>query len=406
MKVISNQLNPHFQFRDAAFSFFQSWKIFHKKNLNFHDYFGTHHYALFNSARSGLGTLIQLMGLPKNKTIALPAFCCAVMATPFLKAGYKIEWIDTDENGLMDLSDFKKKSDEIGLLVLPYIFGQHPDFDAFYDYASKKNIFVVKDGAHNLNVKTHNCDAVLLSFGREKAVSCISGGALILKDESPLSLVFSPVKKGLGAPSIFWTLQHLWQPTFFWWGLTFWSLSWKNKQIPFGKAFLYTLGRMRIFPRAVSPLEKKGHEDLPIKKLPIPMQHVLLNQLEKNLDREALQTENAQTWSQWLPKVFPDNRIIIPPNGLRLIMICKTKEQKQKIIDIGKTKNVLLRDWDGSPIAPKGTHLEAFGYTPGLCPKAEDYAEHFLTFPTNPWVTPSDIKRFCTTLKTQFYGSN
>lgn len=406
MKVISNQLNPHFQFRSSIFSFFQSLRIFQRKNLNFSDYFGTHHYALFNSARSGIGALIQLLGLPKNKTIALPAFCCAVMATPFLKADYKITWIDTDENGLMDVNDFKKKSKDISLVLIPYIFGQQPNFDELYSYAAKKNIFVVKDAAHNLDVRTHNCDAVLLSFGRDKAVSCISGGALILKNDSPLTVGLHPIKKELPSPSLFWTLRHLWQPCFFWWGLRFWSLGWKDKNIPFGKTFLYVLSRMNFFPRAVSSLEKKGLEDLPIKKLPVAMQHVLKSQLERNLYIEAVQTTNAQSWAQWLPKIFPDNRIIVPANGLRVIMLCKTKEQKEIILDLGKKNNVLLRDWDGSPIAPSGTDLEAFGYTKGECPQAEKYAELFLTFPTNPWVKDEDIKRFCTTLKKHFYGSH
>ena len=54
-----------------------------------------------------------------------------------------------------------------------------------------------------------------------------------------------------------------------------------------------------------------------------------------------------------------------------------------------KSQGILLREWDGIPISPKSVNLKNFKYSLQKCPKAEHFAETYLTFPTNKKISIS-----------------
>jgi dTDP-4-amino-4,6-dideoxygalactose transaminase len=382
-KLVSNQIIPHFTLSDALHALGQIRYLGKDKNEDFAEFFGTKKYQLTNTARTALGLLIKKLNLPKDKKIALPAFCCAVMATPFLTAGYAIEWIDTDHNGLIDPEDFEKKLKNVGLVIVPHIFGQLAPVQKIYSIASAKNIFVLEDCAHAFppNKEQFQADARLYSFGREKVLSCISGGAITWPNNSPIRKLKN-IK--LPQPTKAWTLRHLIQPIIFALSLPWWHWG--------GKFISWIFRKIKLLPLAVTPSEKKGQEDIPHAALAYPLQRILKRQIKLHSTRQEHAKKLILMWKAPLKHILPEGKIIIPENNFRMIAKL-TKNNRALWLKKFKKYGFHLNDWDGVPISPSGVDLKIFGYLSGQCPKAEKFAQNYLTFPTNIRISTEDIKR-------------
>ncbi len=382
MKLVSNQISPNLTATDVLSAAFASGK---NLDITFEQFFCTKNYLLANSGRTCLGIIADVVNPDKRKKIGLPAFICAVVATPFLERGYEIEWIDTDENGVIDANDFKAKAEKISLLVVPHIFGQSAPLKSVMEIAKDKDIFVVEDGAHLIRqldpLYTPLADAQILSFGREKVISCVSGGALLWGDASPFASKFTEVV--LVKPSLIWTLKHMTQPIIYSLSLFWWNLG--------GKIIPFIFRKLNWIPLAVTSQEKNGHENFPQTRMSLWQKKLLARQLtlfeKKNIHTQAL----ALKWEEALKTLFPKTKIIRPINAFRVIMKGLDPKTKEKIMNLS---GFHLRDWDGVPISPDGVNLKNFGYRLGQCPKAEHFAKNYITFPTNIRTQKSDINRF------------
>ncbi|MDH3324600.1 MAG: DegT/DnrJ/EryC1/StrS family aminotransferase [Candidatus Peregrinibacteria bacterium] len=377
IKIVSNQVSPNLNFSDF---FVGLGAILFRKRHNFEQFFGSNKYVLTNSARTGLGEIIDVLNLSeKNKVVGIPAFICGVVATPFLEAGFKVVWIDTDKNGLLDFDNFKKKSDQISVLVAPHIFGQKLDLSRFAEVCRKKNIFLIEDCAHNfVSGEIKNADARILSFGREKVFSCVSGGAVVWKESFD--------HKKLTKPPFFWTFRHLFQILIFSIAIPFWQKG--------GKILPWIFRKIGFLPLAVTTQEKLGMEDFPRFSMPVPMQRILKRQFAQTKKINTHRKSVAEKWTEIARKLWPEVEIIVPKNCFRVILKFKNKDLRDKVLKQAKKVGFDFRDWDGVPIAPAGVDLERFGYMEGSCPQAEEFANIYLTLPTNIRTELKDLEEF------------
>jgi dTDP-4-amino-4,6-dideoxygalactose transaminase len=389
MKIVSNQLSPNFTFQESISVALQ---LFRKKPVEkeyFEHIFSTNNYILLNVARTGLGLIAEELKKKKEtRKIGIPAFCCAVMATPFLTQGFEIEWIDIDEKGIMDQKDFEKKSKNICCVIVPHTFGMEAPIKELSKIAKENDMWVVEDCAHKFvspspsgrGARGEGQFFQLHSFGREKDVSCVSGGALI-------HLVGAQNFEPLQDSDFSWTIHHLLQPLIYSISIPWWHAG--GKAIP---AFFAKIG---FLPKAVTYSEKHGKEDFPKDGLAAPFQGVLkkqIKELNKNIEHRK---KIASAWKRVLAKKFPDAQIIIPENYFRVIVIGIEREKILKELSNSRTLKLFhLTEWDGSPIAPAGVDLKKFGYKPGQCPNAEKFTESYITFPTNKRVSLKDVQYF------------
>lgn len=388
-KLISNQISPNLKFTDfliglsGVFSF--------KKDLNFEQFFSTRNYLLCNAARTGLSKIIEILNLPQSKkTVGIPAFCCGVMATPFLTKKFKIIWIDTDKNGNILYKDFVQKSDSISILLLPHIFGQTLELNKFYKICQEKNIFCIEDCAHSFvptsSKQVFEVDAKILSFGREKTFSCVSGGAVLWRENSPFYEKFIEAGKSLPKAKKTWTAKHLFQIFIFSIALPWWFYG--------GKMLPFIAQKLKLLPFAVTPKEKEGFEDFPQTTLPFPLQKILSHQLSQSQQIQNHRKAMAHEWKKVLSELFPKSEIIIPPNFFRVILKVENSDIRKKIFLRAKKAGFLLQEWNGCPIAPQNINLENFQYKTGLCQSSEDFSNTYLTFPTNIRINQKDILNF------------
>lgn len=385
MKLISNQINPHFTIKDALYAAFQVRFLGSKKNIDFSDLFGTNNYQLLNASRSALELIIDIVQPPKTKKIALPAFICAVVAVPFVSRGYEIEWIDTDENGCIDVDDFARKSDNVSMLVVPHIFGQMIDLEPFAKICRAQHIFLIEDGAHGWS-DDFVADVKIMSFGREKVVSCVSGGGLVWSDISNYASDFKKIS--LQEPNVSWIVKHALQPLLYSLAMNWWQLG--------GKIIPMVAQKLKLLPKAVHPAEKKGRSTVQPARLPTVQQRVLAYQLQRHEKIVFHQQNIAAIWRTALAPIFSLEDIIIPSSGFRVII--KTPQAKKIRSELWKAC-IHLTEWDGVPIAPSGTDLVAFGYERGDCPRAELFSQNYITLPTNRHISKKDVKKVVKVIK-------
>ncbi len=393
-KLLSNQINPHFKLLDSLHAIGSLLAGKNHKSLNtlFEETFKTKNIFFTNTARSALGLICETVKPDPSKRIALPAFICAVVATPFLARGYKIEWIETDDNGVIDVKDFESKAAKVSMVVVPHIFGQSAPLQQIAEIAKLHNIFVIEDGAHLIRqfqpyFKTL-ADAQILSFGREKVISCVSGGALIWKENSAYHEHFKALETRLKKPSLGWVVRHTLQPLIFSLSLCWWHQG--------GKIIPWLALKLKLLPLAVTPLEKKGQEDTPLTRLGLPQKRILARQI-KNFDRRAVHAQSmALAWEEVLKPLWPEATIEASNTAFRFLIKKLSPTQKEEIIYTLKQRQAPyhLSDWDGVPISPSGVLYSKFGYKPGQCPNAEYFARTYLTFPTNIRTQKANIKAF------------
>ena len=473
MKLISNQISPNLSFFDGLVGLWHLITRPKAADIDFSPYFGTKDYLLLNNARAGLKLIAQHYPT-KNKTVGIPAFICSVVAIPFISEGYQVEWIDVDDNGLIDKQDCENKIRQLSILICPHIFGQNVDIKFFHNLCTKHNVLLIEDcahycapvweqfiqnnnklvkrekrrekrvstsplaggikgGSHNINQNSYLLSLNsslnhpqpkihplrLLSFGREKDFSCVSGGALVFGNDTAQQQLQSKI---LHHHSLFtghhslttYTLQHLLNPLIYNLALPWWHAG--------GKILPMIAHQLKLLPKAVTKKEKQGKFDTPIHPLPHALQVILKREFDRAQQTLAHRHKIAQAWKKifisppfskgehrginekkevqhssfvTLNSSFSKTKsknITITPNALRVI-IKQSPSLNSYLLSLISRKRFHLRDWDGSPIAPKGTNLSALQYTPGQCPNAEKFSQNYLTLPTHQKVTENDIKQ-------------
>lgn len=378
MKLVSNQLGPNFSLSDALCALGYAL-LLGTKEADFSSYFETSNYKLASTARTLLGLLAATV--PAGKSVGIPAVCCAVMATPFLSNGKKVCWLDTDKTGLLNPKEVEKHKDELGLILVPHLFGQQADIRKIIKIAQANNIIVVEDCAHFFIPGEPIADYRLLSFGREKDISCVSGGALTWRKNAPRCKHIQAAS--LENSSRILTFRLALQPFILALSLPYWSTG--------GRYIAGIFSKTKILPRAVTKGEKVGINDFPQTKLARTQQRILARAFQQRGSEITHRKKLANAWKQKLAELFPKSKINIPSNFFRVIA---TGIDRETILKTAKKIGFDLNEWDGDPIAPRGVELEKFGYQKGQCPNAEKFINSYITFPTNRRTSLADIERF------------
>ena len=140
------------------------------------------------SATDGLYFSLLSSKLKKGSKIGVTAYSFHASASCVARAGYIPIFIDIDQNGLMDLDNFKKIAKSLDGIIVVQLFGDTVDEKKFLNIFNKFNIKFIEDAAqrHKYSKNLLNsslCISSVLSFDPNKIFSGIgSGGAVISKN--------------------------------------------------------------------------------------------------------------------------------------------------------------------------------------------------------------------------------
>ncbi len=347
-------------------------------------------YALtFDSGRSSLFFALKSLGAEKGTEVLVQAYTCLVVTNAINWTGAKPVYVDVKNDFNMDPNDLEKKiTPKTKILIIQHTFGHPADIDKLTKIAKKHNIKVVEDCAHSLGVKYKNkytgtyADLAIYSFGGEKVISSVRGGAIVTNDK----ITYSKLKKyhnELNETGTKKIIQHLLKYPIF-------SISKIFYSIKIGKVILAISKKISITSVIISSQEKQGIKDKHYPtKFPNALASILLNQI-KNI--EKIQKNRNQNAKLYIKNI--KNKNITNPQqtaDTKFLRYTILSEDRDKIISIAKQKGVILGTWYNHVVTPEPQNCDLTGYIIGSCPVAEKLAKTSLNLPIHHSIKEKQI---------------
>ena len=352
-----------------------------KKQLS--AYFPNSEILLFASGRDALSFLAQ-HGLKGGK-IYLQAFTCSAVIQPFITNGVLPVYVDTDDNFNMDPTSLMKcYTKQARALLMQYTFGLLPkNLNAILSFAKRYKLIVIEDISHAFGIEQNgtylgNYGAIsIVSFGRDKVVSTVGGGALIIHDKNLQSklrraydrLPQQPIHRI--ALNMLYLVYMLTAKQIYQWKIT--------------RTSIYLLQKIGLLEKAVSEKEKNGQQTPGPYRFPTIFAPLLYHQLSRMEELKIKRTETVVLYNTLYNTKYTGSLLKYPllvkdPNGT------VTALRKQQIY---------LDRWYHHVIDPEGVNLKSFNYVAGTAPNAEYQAQHIINLPTlTPAIVPNNTASF------------
>lgn len=359
--------------------------------------------ALFASGREGLVALIQALKAEPQSEMIVQAFTCQVVPNAIQAAGMTPVYAEIDAESLtMDPADVERRiTPKTKAILCQHTFGIPADTHKLRALCDRYDLLLIEDCAHIIPDESgpqtigRYGDAILLSFGRDKAISGITGGAILCRKPdlavklrafegraSDLGLI--RIKRLLLYPLVYWVARPLYG-------------------IGLGKFLLVLARRIGMLVPILTREEKQGHMQPVFHRMPNACCALALAEFKRlkhiNDHRRTLTAFYLSTISATRINEITNQRnnpstllrageIPIPKAIHPALPLQKFPLFVRGAAEIRRTlkrKNIHLEDgWTGCVICPPGSPLEAADYTPGSDPKAEEAAKMILSFPTHP----------------------
>lgn len=201
----------------------------------------------FDSGRTALLALLRAFGIGSGDDVLLQAFTCAAVPRSIAAAGARPVYVDIDDRFNVDPRDVSQKiSSRARAIIVEHTFGLPASMDDILAMARKNRLLVIEDCAHSLGATYHGKqvgtmgDAAFFSFGRDKVISSVWGGAArISATHKAQREALRAYQRSLPMPSCRWIAQQLLHPVAL-------SLIVPSYTIILGKVMLEAMKRMRL----------------------------------------------------------------------------------------------------------------------------------------------------------------
>lgn len=390
-RIISASLSPNAEKDDvllALKNLLMPWTWRDKKQLTilelwFNNYFPDHDVFFFNSGRSAELALFTAFGIGSGDEVLVQAFTCVAVPNSVIWAGAKPIFVDVDQTLNIDLNDAGEKiTRKTKAIIVQHTFGTPAEMDKVVSFARKHKLILIEDCAHALGANFKNKkigsfgDAAFFSFGRDKVLSSVFGGAGIINSKlKSVSDKLRGYQENLPEPNNFWIFQQLLHPVAF-------SIILPLYDVGIGKLLLVVLQHLRLLSFPVYKKEREGMRptDFPA-KYPAALAALLNNQISK-LGRY---NENRREIARFYRNSLKGNKKVelLPERDgsiyLRFpIFVDNPEVMRKRALE----KGVLLGNWYHNVIDPTGVNFDKIGYKQGSCPRAEEISKKILNLPT------------------------
>jgi len=410
-KPISISLSPNVEKDDVRLALkliFQPWKwkkgpAVEQIEQEMKKYMGVKYAFAFNSGRTSLMAILKAMELPKGSEALLQAFTCNAAANPFLWSGVEPIYVDCNKDDFnVNILDLKAKiGPNTRVLMVQHTFGLPADMDEILAIVRQNNLILIEDCAHSLGAEFHGQKvgtfgkASFFSFGRDKIISSVWGGAAVTNDDE-LAKKIKQVQLDYKYPSNYWIFQQLLHPVL----MNYIILPLYNV-LDLGKIFLVLSQWLGILSKAVNWKEKRGEKpDYFPEKMPNALAVLALHQFKKlerfNNRRDDLAAFYYATLRETrfeLPKIFPDRKNVF------LRFTVQYPKAHELLYEAWHKENMIIGDWYMTPIIPYDTDLGKMHYKQGSCPNAEALAKTTFNLPTHINISNKDAQRIVDFLK-------
>ncbi len=345
-----------------------------------------------NSGRSAIHLALKALNIGQNDEVLLQSYTCNAVPNPILWSGAVPVYVDIEADSLnMDPKDLVNKiTPRSKAIIVQHTFGNPAKIREILKIADAHKLKVIEDCAHSLGAKVDNKllgtfgDLAILSFGREKVISSLNGGALIVNDKSLLEKVEKEIKslKPLPKSKI---LQEI--GNYLSWRVLFrkiYSKEWGNNFVK--HLYQYDFINVITSQKELSGLNPGWYPS----KMPNVFASVALNEFEKIEQYNEKRKGSAEIYLQKFEgsKV----KVLAQDSGIYLRVVA-LHPKANIILEKAKEQKLSFGNWYNSVIYPENVHLAKLGYTSGSCPVAESIAHQTINLPNYIGITEAEIDK-------------
>ncbi|MFZ5376951.1 MAG: DegT/DnrJ/EryC1/StrS family aminotransferase [Patescibacteria group bacterium] len=329
---------------------------------------------LFLKGRDAIEYSLMALGIGRGDEVITQAFCCSSIEEAVNRVGAKIQYADLLPGktypSLDSLELARQKSSNPKAVILQNLFGYRADDKAIRAWVKKNNLLLIDDLAQSWAAKSgsiseDNADALILSFGRDKIVDAVSGGAAVVKNKKQ--------QVSLSAKAAnFVVVRDLLYPILTW-------MIRRTYSLQLGKALHFLAKKTGLMTNPIMSVVKNMS--------PLPKQYstLVLKRLETLEDEILHRREIAMIYYHGLKdlsavRVVHDLTEIENGVNLRFIITC---HQPQSLISFLSKKNIYISDRWYRKAIDCGSIDCPTSYSSGSCPNAEMMAQTVINLPTH-----------------------
>lgn len=380
--TIFNSLGSNYTFRFVLDALFTKNKKQYADNLI--EYLEKNYQGktiLLYKAREAITLVLSLFRLPKDSYVAINGFTCYTIYEAIIKAGYIPYYLDIEDDLNFSSTTLERAfvhNPSIKAVIIQNTLGIPCDIEKISALCKKNDCLLIEDLAHSVGTLYDNGkkagtvgDCVILSFGMDKIIDTVSGGALIVRKKG-FEYSFH-LEKGAFTQQ----LKNRLYPLF-----TF--LIRKMYSIGLGKLLHILLKNTRLLSSPLHSLAGKIFHTLP--PWHCHFAHQQITQLGNDIrHRQSIAKIYGKKIDSSLQSKKITNRIHQSTN-LRFPLFT---EKKLDLITFLKKNNIHISDtWYDAPIAPKKC-MKKTNYN-HQCPHAEKIADHIVNLPTHQSVSEKE----------------
>ncbi len=367
---------------------------------------------LFGSGREALLAILRAMKIRKGDEVIVQAYTCIVVPNAIHAAGAKTVYCDIDRDTLnLDIDTLEQCiTSKTRVVICQHTFGIPANTPALRKICDKHKILLIEDCAHVLPDTIgpteigHHGDVLFTSFGRDKAISGVTGGAVIVRNRSLANAIKDQQARAV-PPS--WLSVHrlIHYPLVYRRALPLYPLG-------IGKALVRLQRLIGNLPPIVTPEEKKGTMPPLLHTMPNACAYFAVQQWrtlkELNDHRRTLTAYYLKACEQrgWLTE---DSPVYVPKairDDLPLQKFPLFLRGAETIRTKLKAKQIYLDDgWTGCVVCPASADASKAGYEPGSDAVAEDTCERILSLPTHPTMSLAQAEYLMKLLAEEVGGS-
>ncbi len=402
-KIISTTLSPNFEKDDVALSLkfvFSPWQWKRGDKIkelekSFQEKLGFSNSFFFNSGRSCLLAILEAMDIKKGDEIIVQAFTCNAVINPILKNGAKPIFVDLKDDLNIDEKKIGEKiSPQTKAIIVQHTFGWPAEVEEIKKICQENNLYLIEDCAHSLGAEYNGkyCgsfgDISFFSFGKDKIISSVFGGAVVVNNVKLLEKIEKEYNES-PFPSSSWTFQQLLYPSLM--------------EYIFLPLFRFRIGRKiwsaffelnAFYLRSVTKEENQGI--LPSffgKKLPNALAGLALNQLKKLERFNNHRREIAAVYFREFKDIAVFKEDFEKRNPVFMRFPLKSNKASLIISEARKFGLFLNDGWRETIVVPPKTIQEKMGYRKGECKLAEELTKEIVSLPTHIKVSVKDAEK-------------
>ncbi len=318
-------------------------------------FFGTKDAICFDSGRTALYFALKALGIKENDDVLVQSYTCIVVINAIKWLGANPIFIDVTNDFNMDPIDLTKKiTNKSKVLIIQHTFGKPALIDELIKIARERKLFVIEDCAHSLGGKYQNRllgtfgDIGMLSFGSDKMLSSVRGGALISNNDELIKKI-REYQKQLPESRKLKIFQHLMHCVLF-------ALCKPIYHLGVGKCLLAIAKKINLINKIIYQEEKMG---LPVIFYPAKFPNALAKMLFLKFDFLPNIITHQKKIADLYSKKIKNPKITKPEWNEGSIWLRYTIliDNPQEMHKKAKKQGIILGNWYETPKAPKSVNL-------------------------------------------------